>query len=1012
MQAHGANYGQELEAYEAARRRVQDAMSRYVGEDGQFRDVGVERRRQNAAAVDQMSRLGGVGAARELDFLLSQEQTPPLQQRAAIEFLDRVSRREIPPEQARGLAARVLEGVRRTADVLAGRGQGTWMTVCEMLMDREGCQEAGARAGWTSNGPGGAARDVIIRGDLGDHGLPQREVMSAPGQQGDNQNQGLFVGSDPVNPATGEMVVHSADLAFPGAGLALERVYRSGTWRDGPLGRRWSLTYEQRLVVPGEVPRELEAQEVPEQVLFVDGDGRALLFQRAGATGADRGVTQYYGGPAHSHFTLERRMAPGVWVLASPRGELRTFSSTGYLAAIGNAHGEGVQITWRELEDGEAVLGTIADSRGHRVLLEYEDGRLRKAREEASSLEVSYQYNEAGDLAEVRGIDGSIERFEYDDLLPEGPRPLAVDYELLDEACALICADEDGCETRCQQRARQEARGYGQPEDLSAKLVAIRDTAGTELLRNEYGRDPRRASYGRVVRQQYAGKVVDFAYLDLHRGATDVDLRGLGTMADMVTLPFMELPLNLCPEGDGPFGSGTRQRGGPAAAFATVTRDVSGQLHTFFYDAAYQPLLEVNHATDERIFSNYDSAGRLTGSMDRTGKRVCRSYFETSHAVTREVVLRAEDGLDSASRTEEPASIQETEYAWIALATGGRVLRPVFEYTSRRQTDRTATPRREFRWDDSGNLRELVAVDGTITSYRHNARGLLDRIAHPDGSVTRPDYDPRGYLKTMTYDAEGPSPVIESHTVDPAGRTTRVESSTGRVVERIYAGARLERETVATSGGSISRSTRFEYDAEGQLVRETGREVVREYAYDLLGFPRMLVERPVVGAGEPQVSCFRWAHGGWLLESVGPDGRRVRYQRDNAGRVKAIEAGSIPPSPEPWDDACAAPPPGRVHLLSEITYDEAGRIKEVRDSLGHVVHHTFDGFGRLVIVTDPAGASHQQGYDPHGGSAWSQVVPTGQPYSRASSGAAAYTAATANDWASGRFSVDWGLAPK
>lgn len=114
------------------------------------------------------------------------------------------------------------------------------------------------------------------------------------------------------------------------------------------------------------------------------------------------------------------------------------------------------------------------------------------------------------------------------------------------------------------------------------------------------------------------------------------------------------------------------------------------------------------------------------------------------------------------------------------------------------------------------------------------------------------------------------------------------------------------------------------------------------------------------------------------------EGLRTRYQYDGEGRVIAVIAGDLGPSPLPWDDACPAQASGTsvAGVVSSYEYDTSGRPVAMVDGRGLRTTWTYDGFGRPIIERRPDTSEVRTGYDVLGNVVWQAVYHAGvsMPY--------------------------------
>lgn len=268
--------------------------------------------------------------------------------------------------------------------------------------------------------------------------------------------------ADPIDPITGELIVEHVDLSFPGFGVPFlhERVYRSRTEYDGPLGPGWDHGYNQRLVlapvpagepaVPAGPGANLPIAEAMGEAMSLDGGRHCgpvlLLTTGAGSTlrfrerAAQDGQLAYEGGAAE--LTLTGTVADGTttWSLRTRHGDVRHFDQRGLLASWHDANGIGLRFEWEPGDLRDRRLARVTDSVGRVIRYEYDSrDRLLRVHETTSGLAATYAYDEAGGLAQARRSDGKGERYEYDVASGRGAGEYIPERQLA-AACANACA--------------------------------------------------------------------------------------------------------------------------------------------------------------------------------------------------------------------------------------------------------------------------------------------------------------------------------------------------------------------------------------------------------------------------------------------------------------------------------------------------------------------------------------------------------------------------------------------
>lgn len=302
------------------------------------------------------------------------------------------------------------------------------------------------------------------------------------------------------------------------------------------------------------------------------------------------------------------------------------------------------------------------------------------------------------------------------------------------------------------------------------------------------------------------------------------------------------------------------------------------------------------------------------------------------------------------------------------------------------------------RFDDEGNLKELIRPDGSSTLWvwddknpdPRNRGNLLRvelraspfhpvpsrivlqidhdpnlqvpvRIRHENGSEVRLRYDARGNPQRIDWpDATLPDGTVQKAATlfetNARGQVTAMVSPEGVRREYRYepAGtpkAGMLREAVEDAGGE-NRTTAYDYDAFGYLSQEKlPGGSVRSYRYDARGCLRELV-LPAVG-GKADVVRWHYDAAGRVRRVERPRGEYSDgviagdwiedvYDIDAAGRLRRIVIGNNTARPREW----------------KIEPDHEGRPVRITDPEGTVTERCWDERGLLLRETVAAGTPH------------------------------------------------------
>ncbi|MBI0297510.1 RHS repeat protein, partial [Streptomyces sp. PRKS01-29] len=710
---------------------------------------------------------------------------------------------------------------------------------------------------------------------------------------------------DPVDVATGEMVLPATDVSLPGAlPLVLERTFVSGHTCGGWFGRTWAATLDQRL--------ELDA----DGIVFVAADGMVLR----------------YGVPTPGEDTYPAR---------GPRWPLRWDGAAGGTMRI-EIPERARTLHFDPLAGNELPLTRIEDRNGRSITFDYdEDGTPREVAHsggyriaidtdpelmritglrllgvggggEGTTL-VSFGYNGAGDLTEVFNSADEPMRFTYDD------------------------------QHRITSWTDRNGTGFGYVYDHRGRV--LRTIGSDDMMTGRFHYDEASRT---TVYTDSLGHRVTYVFDAAYRTVARTDALGHTTRTEWDPESH-RLPLSVTD----PLGHTTRYAYDDSGNLIRVDRP-DGTVATAAYDGRGLPL-EVcepdgavwRHAYDERgnrvrttdpagaeTHYTYDASGNLTSVTDPLGhttRVVCDAAglpVEVTDALgntttvrrgTHGRITRVTDPLGHVTRQ---GWTIEGKPAWRTRPDGGR---------------------ETWAWDAEGNLLEHTDPAGNTTRHTHTHFDLPATRTDPDGATYAFTYDtelrltgvtnPQGRTWTYTYDGAGQ---VVSET-DFNGRTLSYEhDAAGRLISRkngagetlAYTRDALGR-TVATRTADGAETT-FAYDAAGRLTRAANPDTELHRAYDARG--RVLTETV-----DGRTTSYGYDAAGNRTERITPSGLRSAWVYDAVGRPMSLTTA---------DNA--------LHFA----YDAAGR--ETSRTFGDDVTLTqaWDALDRMTgqTVTGPANA--------------------------------------------------------
>ncbi|MFE0723772.1 RHS repeat-associated core domain-containing protein [Streptomyces rochei] len=783
------------------------------------------------------------------------------------------------------------------------------------------------------------------------------------------QMKKLLTRGDPVDMATGEMVMSATDVSLDGMlPLLFERHYRTGTQGGRLLGRSWTTTLDQRLVLD------------PSGVRYVAEDGMILTYP---VPEPDVPVLPVEGPPwpmawdgtPEGEVTVHRPEDGRTMVFRPlpqcPPAELP-------LMAIRDRNDNTIRVSYT----ADGTPEEIAHHGGYRIGVTCESGRIT-----ALSLDsdperpvlIRYGYDTAGNLASVINSSGLPLRFYYDE------RRRMTRWEDRNGAWYRFAYDDAG---RCT--AGQGTNGfldYTFTYDDEAHRTTAVDSLGhitvyqfNDAFQLVAETDP----LGHVVRQEWNRRDQLVSRTDPLGRTTRMEWDAAGNL-EAIHLPdgststarFNEL--NLLVELTGYDGSVVRQewddRGNctavtqPDGSTVTFTHDRTGALtsltdqlgavQSFTNNAAGQPLSATDPLGSVWHYT-YDTFGRSATVTDPLGSTTVTTWTIEGHQASR----RDPDGNgEHWTYDGEGNCVTHTD----ALGQVTRFTYGPFDLLTSRTTPDGA--RYDFVHDTELRLVQVGGPRGATWDYVHDAAGRLVAETDFEGRTVTYVYDAAGQLLSRTnplgqttafrYDSVGNQ--VEK-TVDDSATTVFTHDAAGRLLGATGADATLgyvyDAAGRITSESIDGRATTTEYDGLGRRTRRTTPSgVTTRYEYDAAGNRTVLT-----------------ASGRALVSSYDAAGRETTRRLGRSGLVLA----------QSWDtedrltgQTVSGAPPARPLKQQTYTYRADGCVTALDEQGAGRRTFDVDTMGRVTAVRAPDW-TETYAYDEAGNQTWASW-PEGQP---------------------------------
>ncbi|WP_116211756.1 DUF6531 domain-containing protein [Streptomyces olivoreticuli] len=708
---------------------------------------------------------------------------------------------------------------------------------------------------------GNAGRNFLLRGARPN--LIDEEAAAA------RSTENLKCVRDPIDVATGTMLLPQTDVTLPGAlSLVVGRTHLSSYRAGGCFGPTWASTLDERI--------QLDA----EGVVFVAADGMRLVYPvpKPGepvlpAKGPRRILT--WDGRPDGVFTVED---PATGLVRTFSGPTATDVPGAVQLPLSSVHDRnGARVDFERTANG--LPTAIRHSGGRYVAVDTEGARVTALRllDEAPSpyeprpstgggtVLVRYGYDAAGNLTEVTNSSGGPLRFTYDA-----------------EGRITSWTDRNGTSYGYVYDARgRVVRTEGSDGFLSGTL-AYDDEARTTTVTDSLGQVS-------VHRHNADFRVIEETDPLGHTTRTEWEPRGEEPRA--VTDPL---------------GRTTRYAYDDAGNLTRVTLP-DGTTGSAAYDSPGRPT-EVTEPGGATWRHAYDERGNLLTTTDPSGATTHYAYDDLGHltAVT--------DALGHTHRitcdaTGLPVAVSDplghcTTAVRDAFGRVAEVTDPLGRTTRTAWTTEGRPSRRDhpdgtherWTWDGEGNLVTHTDPAGNTTTHTSTHFDLPASRTDPDGATYAFAYDtelrltgvtnPQGLTWSYAYDEAGR---LASET-DFNGRTlTYGHDAAGELISRTNGAGETLRFTRDLLGRAVEQNgTVFAYDASGRLLRTANADAEIVYERDALG--RVLSET-VNG----RTTSRLYDAAGRLLRRVTPSGLASEWTYDATGRAVELrgDAGTL-----------------------------------------------------------------------------------------------------------------------
>ncbi|WP_051856618.1 DUF6531 domain-containing protein [Streptomyces sp. NRRL S-1868] len=744
-------------------------------------------------------------------------------------------------------------------------------------------------------------------GDSGGHSRPSGDGKNSPSVQPDSardvrqepRNHAIPEHSrtcktDPVDVASGEMVLAQTDLSLPGVlPLVLRRTHLSGYHYGQFFGRSWASTLDERLELDGA------------GAIWVREDGSLLVYPRLPRSGQES-VLPVEGPQLPLTYGGQNAMAETSYRVTDPHtGLTLTFTGSPYrptplywLASRQDRNGNGIEIVRQET----GIPTAVVHDGGYHATLTTDPGNGRVTALSLRTAEgpiavLTYGYDAAGNLTEVTNSSGLPLRFAYDD------------------AARIVSWTDRNDST------------YRYVYDAAGRVTETIGPEGNLSSRFTYTTDP--ATAERLTRYtDSTGATTTFRINELRQVVAETDPAGHTTRQEWDRYDHLLSRTDALGH--------TTSLTWDEAGNLTAVHQPDGAISTAEYNALNLPV-EITGPDGAVWRQEYDEHGNRTAVTAPDGT-ITRFTCDARGSVA--TVTDATGATQHCTSDEAGLPLSVTD----ALGNTTTVTRDAFGRPVTLTDPLGAVTRLE--WTTEGQLSRRTAPDGSQESFTWDGEGNCTSHTDPLGGLTRFAYThfdklaarttPDGARYEFTYDTElrltsvlNPQGLTWDYTYDTAGRLTAESDFDDRTVTYDYdAAGRLTSRTTP-----LGQSIRYELDAAGRPVAKNADGTRTTYAYD--------TQSRLIRATSPTSSLTleRDVLGQITAETV--DGRTTRYTYDPLGRRTSRTTPTGAHTSLTYD-----PAGNRTHLsVDDHTHTFT------HDPLGRELTHTFGTANSPVTLT-------------------------------------------------------------
>ncbi len=745
---------------------------------------------------------------------------------------------------------------------------------------------------------------------------------------------------DPINLATGEMIIQASDISLKGRGpaLSLVRTFRSQSTFSGLFGYCWRSAYDINLT-----------KDVVGNVTIFDEKGVAIYF-----------YVQPNGGyvPSLGNHSFLTKNADGTYTLLDEHGIVTTYNATGRFSKIIDRNGNTLSFVYNPTVNGGTY---IQDTTGQRILLGLDSGGRIISAQDPAGRTIFYGYDANSNLSLISDAAGKKTSYVYNS-----------DHNIIEST------NGNGHKTYFAYDINDRAYMNWQDGNVnkvtldfqSAGITVATDSLGNKNTYqfNDYGLETLHTDpLGSTTSQTWDDKMNRTSVVDAKGNMTQFTYDSIGNLTQI----------------NDAFNNKTRMGYNAEFNLISSTLDAKGQSKSFGYDSRGN-LTNMTDALGKQRTITYNQFGEPLTEKDTLGRTVTFTYNNLGQ------VIQQTDPLGKIT------SFTYDNVGNVLTKTDALGRKTTFNYDNLNRLVKATFADNStilYSYDAFGNQIKITDQRGNPIIKEYDTYERLVKTTDPLGGITQSSYDSEGHLLTVTdakgnltryaYDSNGRI-VIETNPLGFA--STNVYDKVGNLIAKIdnnnqtitYTYDALNRliDTIYPDGTKVTNV----YDQLGQKISMTDARGLTTYTYDALG--RLLSED---GPEANDTITYTYDSEGNRLTMVDQNGQKTTYAYDSLNRLASVtdikgttlytyDAVSNKLSvkyPNTTSEIYTYDVMNRPTLVNNIankntvissfkyTYDLAGMVTSKQYKDGSIIQYTYDALNQLLRETKSSSTSKQ-----------------------------------------------------